>query len=289
MSDSPDTAHSAFITDHHFVEKAGEPWAVCQYTYGEWDDGTLRTCGMSIATHALGPIKDQDQEDQTVPQYLQDKCMLPLEDDDSPGGDGMIYCFMDKDHEGNHGDNTIDEAGLAEMARGVQSEEEAVKAVEEHVNPPRPPQRESPAWDEYYGGPKTKVDEVVVHHTVPPITSEQIEKAVGNREEILESGGHKDDDGRTPFFFLPWDALAEVAYVMQYGAKKYAAGNYRKGMKSSRLFSACMRHWVAWWRGEKNDPETGKSHLAHAACCVLMLLESEIIGTNQDDRYVENK
>lgn len=105
------------------------------------------------------------------------------------------------------------------------------------------------------------------------------------RSAIIATQGHKDDDGKAPFFYLPWEALEEVAFVMQYGARKYAPGNYRKGMKSSRLFSACVRHIVDWWKGEQKDPETGRPHLAHAVCCLLMLIESELIETVEDDRY----
>lgn len=43
-----------------------------------------------------------------------------------------------------------------------------------------------------------------------------------------------------------------------------------------------MWSWVA---GERCDPETGESHLAHAACCLLFLLVHEIQGLGEDDRH----
>jgi hypothetical protein len=39
-----------------------------------------------------------------------------------------------------------------------------------------------------------------------------------------------------------------------------------------RYIGALMRHITAWIRGEKTDPETSKSHLAHAGCCLLFLM-----------------
>ena len=39
-----------------------------------------------------------------------------------------------------------------------------------------------------------------------------------------------------------------------------------------RYFNAAMRHLTAWWEGEKKDPETGESHLAHTVCCLFFLL-----------------
>jgi hypothetical protein len=32
-----------------------------------------------------------------------------------------------------------------------------------------------------------------------------------------------------------------------------------------------MRHLVAYQSGEEIDPESGKSHLAHAQCCLIFL------------------
>jgi hypothetical protein len=55
-------------------------------------------------------------------------------------------------------------------------------------------------------------------------------------------------------------------------------------MAWSRPFDALMRHMTAWWEGEATDPETGFSHLAHAACCVCYLLAYEIRGIGQHDR-----
>jgi hypothetical protein len=103
----------------------------------------------------------------------------------------------------------------------------------------------------------------------------------------MRSEGHKDDFGKTSWFSAPWAAMNEMAEVMTFGARKYETFNYRKGMKASRLFSAAVRHLFSWWRGEQNDPESGKSHLAHAACCILMLRDIEIVGTVQDDRWKE--
>lgn len=105
-----------------------------------------------------------------------------------------------------------------------------------------------------------------------------------NREDILEKEGHKDDAGKTEYFAMPWLALDEMAEVMTFGAQKYDLFNFRKGMKYGRLWSAAFRHMVAWWRGEENDRETGKSHLAHALCCIGMLLEIQKLGRGEDNR-----
>lgn len=86
--------------------------------------------------------------------------------------------------------------------------------------------------------------------------------------------GRKDDGGKAPWHLVPWSGLRQVVDVLDFGAKKYAPGNWRhvEGARE-RYFSAALRHLTAWFQGEKNDAETGLSHLAHAACCLLFLLE----------------
>ena len=54
----------------------------------------------------------------------------------------------------------------------------------------------------------------------------------------------------------------------------------------SRLLGAALRHLFAWGAGKGKDDETGRSHLAHAAACVLFLLDYEMTGgyDHLDDR-----
>jgi hypothetical protein len=96
--------------------------------------------------------------------------------------------------------------------------------------------------------------------------------------------GRKDDHGKLPWHLLPPDAIEEILKVLEYGAGKYAPRNWEKGMAWSRPFAALMRHMWAWWRGEDCDPETGFTHLAHAACCILFLLAYEKRNIGTDDR-----
>jgi hypothetical protein len=48
-----------------------------------------------------------------------------------------------------------------------------------------------------------------------------------------------------------------------------------------------MRHLHAFNDGEDKDPESGLSHLAHASCCLMFLLEFEKTHQELDDRYKE--
>jgi hypothetical protein len=90
---------------------------------------------------------------------------------------------------------------------------------------------------------------------------------------------------KTRFDLVPVGALTEIAEVLTFGAEKYGAHNWSRGTGWSRYFGALLRHLYAWWGGEDRDPETGASHLAHAGCCLLFLLEYQRQGWGSDDRH----
>ena len=100
------------------------------------------------------------------------------------------------------------------------------------------------------------------------------------------SSGIKLDLGKTRYELLPPELLEGIAQILTFGAKKYADRNWEKGIDYSRVYGATMRHLWAWWGGEDNDKETGKSHLWHAGCELAFLIAFETRGmTHLDDRY----
>lgn len=99
--------------------------------------------------------------------------------------------------------------------------------------------------------------------------------------------GRKDDGGKARTDLLPFDALDAVAQVLTYGANKYAARNWERGMAWGRLLGAALRHLFEWARGNDFDPESKLPHLAHASCCCLMLLSLTLRGVGADDRRVK--
>lgn len=99
------------------------------------------------------------------------------------------------------------------------------------------------------------------------------------------AGGVKADAGKPRLELIPPEGITAVATILTFGAEKYGARNWEKGMDWSRPFGACLRHLYAWWAGEDRDPDTGKSHLWHAACNVFFLLVYEQRGIGKDDRH----
>jgi len=79
-------------------------------------------------------------------------------------------------------------------------------------------------------------------------------------------------------------AIEKLAQVLTFGAKKYEAQNWRRGISKSRLLGAALRHLFSYMRGEDTDPESGLSHVAHAMCCCMFLLGLEK-RTDLDDRW----
>lgn len=97
--------------------------------------------------------------------------------------------------------------------------------------------------------------------------------------------GKKFDEGKPRLGLVSTVFVWAIAEIMTFGAKKYGANNWRKGMDWSRPYDALQRHLTKWWDGEDIDPESGKSHLWHASCELMFLVEYELKGLGRDDRW----
>ena len=100
-------------------------------------------------------------------------------------------------------------------------------------------------------------------------------------------GAIKADKEKTRLDLIPPELISAVGRVLTFGSVKYSERNWEKGMAWGRVFGALMRHMWAWWGGEKQDPETGMSHLWHAGCCIAFLISYEERGIGTDDRKVQ--
>lgn len=120
--------------------------------------------------------------------------------------------------------------------------------------------------------------------TIQPSAEAIIKKARTGRD--LDTVALKFDEDKPRVDLIPPRTLLEVGEVFGHGALKYRPYNYLYGggMAYSRLLGAAMRHTLAIMRGEDIDPESGKSHAAHAICSLMMLRETQIYGLGEDDR-----
>jgi len=101
------------------------------------------------------------------------------------------------------------------------------------------------------------------------------------------SPGVKFDANKPRMDLLDAHAITQLAQVLTFGAQKYEAHNWRRGISKSRLIAAALRHLFAYLGGEDKDPESGLSHVAHAMCCAMFLLGLEH-RPELDDRYQED-
>lgn len=114
--------------------------------------------------------------------------------------------------------------------------------------------------------------------------SEQLELDFEDLKEIIHpdnneataskdfTTGTKYDSGKPRPSLLPIGPLSEIVDVLEFGARKYAPNNWKFVQPPERYYDAAMRHIFAYSVGEAEDPETGLSHLAHAATCLMFLM-----------------
>ncbi len=80
----------------------------------------------------------------------------------------------------------------------------------------------------------------------------------------------KSDAGKPRIDLTPVGFLMEMGRVFAHGAQKYGENNWALCDDPRRYEAAAMRHLVAYIDGQKTDPDTGYSHLAHCACSLAM-------------------
>lgn len=95
--------------------------------------------------------------------------------------------------------------------------------------------------------------------------------------------------GKPQYSLIALDCLEECARVLEFGAKKYARDNWRKGMPQNEIIDSLLRHLSALQRGEEIDPESGLPHIGHIQCNAMFLgnknnvVESSDTFTNESD------
>jgi hypothetical protein len=103
--------------------------------------------------------------------------------------------------------------------------------------------------------------------------------------QLLAAVGTKHDSEKNRLELLSPVWVEGVGQVLTFGARKYEANNWRKGISQSRLLGAALRHIFSYVKGEDFDPESGLSHLLHASCCLMFAFELKGSRPDLDDRY----
>lgn len=97
--------------------------------------------------------------------------------------------------------------------------------------------------------------------------------------------GDRFNEGKLKWSLVDWDAFEEMVRVLMFGAKKYDAHNWKKGLKVTEIVESLQRHVNAIMRGEDIDPESGLPHIGHIQCNVMFLGYMFKYRKNMDDRF----
>lgn len=113
--------------------------------------------------------------------------------------------------------------------------------------------------------------------------------SIGDVKSNARGAGARFNDGKSEYHQFPLEAIEGAVRVLMYGAKKYAPGNYLKGMRWTVVFDSLVRHLAKWQRGEELDPESGLPHLDHAMCNLMFLSIYRDVYPEGDDRWTTMK
>lgn len=103
----------------------------------------------------------------------------------------------------------------------------------------------------------------------------------------MEKGGLRYNDGKPQWNLVDWDALLPLVRVLEYGAKKYSADNWKKGLSYVSTCNSLMRHWICFMGGEDLDKESGLPHVGHILANALFLSYYYQFKKEFDDRYID--
>lgn len=84
--------------------------------------------------------------------------------------------------------------------------------------------------------------------------------------------GVKYDEEKLMYDLIPPEAMAGLATILTFGAKKYERNGWKTVPDAKQRYTAAlMRHFEAYRSGELIDPDSGKPHIYHVLCNAAFL------------------
>ena len=81
-----------------------------------------------------------------------------------------------------------------------------------------------------------------------------------------ESKALRYNEGKVEWSLVHYKSLEPMVRVLEFGAKKYAPDNWKKGLDKKKILESMQRHLAALMDGEDVDSESGISHMGHIQC-----------------------
>ena len=83
--------------------------------------------------------------------------------------------------------------------------------------------------------------------------------------------GARANIGKPKWSLLPQSTLIPMIRVLEFGAVKYGAFNWQKGLSVIEICESLKRHLDAFMEGEDTDFESFLSHVGHIQCNAMFL------------------
>lgn len=99
-----------------------------------------------------------------------------------------------------------------------------------------------------------------------------------------KGSGLRFNKGKQRYDLVEPHAFADFVQVLTDGAEKYFDRNWENGLSWTSVLASLKRHIAAIERGEDYDKESGRLHIAHAACNVHFLNAFYYTFPQGDDR-----
>jgi len=135
------------------------------------------------------------------------------------------------------------------------------------------------------------------HQTLNDITKESKQKVIDSicgplrvdlrtpSEKPPEALGTKFNQGKAMLHLVPEEAIIGAAEGFMYGAGKYGAFNYKKGLTYTDLTDSLRRHTLALLMGEDIDEESGLHHTKLILANASMLEWMRCNRPDMDNRW----
>ncbi|MDO5647356.1 dATP/dGTP diphosphohydrolase domain-containing protein [Paracoccus sp. (in: a-proteobacteria)] len=110
------------------------------------------------------------------------------------------------------------------------------------------------------------------------------------KDEAVDGSNPKDLIGNTKpdYQNVPLGPLYEIGKALLDGTRKYGRFNWRDQPVSANVYiNAARRHLDKWAAKEELADDSKVHHLAHAAACLMILIDAQAHDSLKDDRVAD--